>query len=499
MIQEICQKHTDLSSKEIDILNTVSKNLQLVADLYYSDILLYCRIRGGSGLVVVDEIRPRTAESVYSCSQVGRTVEMDPEGAIPQAFLQGKRIRSRSESLPDGYMADIEATPIKREHEVIAVYARMGKVVHPQRPGRKPLTYSDIAEKLSQMIYQGKLHEIDISSFRTHGDGLIEVDQTGRITFVSPNAVSTYRKLGLQDNLLGMKIDELGLDESVIMEALRGMLPREKEVSERGAVVQKKAIPLFQDDKVIGALAIVRDITDLRQKDRVIKIKEITLQEIHHRIKNNLQAVSSLLRMQARRARNEEAKEVLSKAINRISIIATVHDLLAKGKGEYVDFSHILKQVLEMMKASLGDENKEVSFELRGRGFSIPADDMISLTLVITELVQNATEHAFIGRQEGKVLIDFHDDSQMAWVEVRDDGVGLPPGFGLHSGESLGFQIVRTLVEEELGGYIRIRSDRRGTSVKIYLPTFNESHREKKDKEEKKEINEKAQSSSSGR
>ena len=487
MIQEICQRYTDLSPKEISILNTVSKNLQLVADLYYSDILLYCRIRGGLGLVVVDEIRPRTAESIFSCSQVGRTVEMDSEGAISQAFLQGKRICSRSESLPDGYIADIEATPIKREYGVIAVYARMEKVVHPQRPGRKPLTYSDIAEKLSQMIYQGKLHEIDISSFRTHGDGLIEVDQTGRITFVSPNAVSTYRRLGLEDNLLGMKIDELGLDESVIMGALRGMLPREKEVSERGAVVQKKAIPLFQDDQVIGALAIVRDITDLRQKDRVIKIKEVSLQEIHHRIKNNLQAVSSLLRMQARRARNEEAKEALSKAINRISIIATVHDLLAKGRGEYVDFSHILKQVLEMVKAPLRDENKKVSFELRGSGFSIPADDMISLTLVITELVQNATEHAFVGRQEGKVLIDFHNDSQMAWVEVRDDGIGLPPQFSLHSGESLGFQIARSLVEEELGGHFHIESDARGTSVKIYLPTFSESHREKKEREGGKE------------
>src|SRR2546430_150609 len=148
------------------------------------------------------------------------------------------------------------------------------------------------------------------------GDGLLRLGKAGRVIYASPNAQSAYRRLGLAADLIGAELgvvttalvaSDEPLDESLMVVAA-GRAPREAEVDGNGSVVQLRSIPLIVGGSRTGALVLVRDVTELRRRERELMTKDATIREIHHRVKNNLQTVAALLRLQARRLRAPEAR-----------------------------------------------------------------------------------------------------------------------------------------------------------------------------------------------
>jgi two-component system, sensor histidine kinase PdtaS len=225
-------------------------------------------------------------------------------------------------------------------------------------------------------------------------------------------------------------------------------------------------IPLTEHGQRVGAVLLCRDVSELRRRERELITKDATIREIHHRVKNNLQTVAALLRLQSRRMSSPEAREALGEAMRRVATIALVHETLSQTLDESVPFDDLVGRSLRLA-ADVATEGAHVRTTVRGSFGSIPAEDATALALILTELVTNAVEHGFEGRESGtvEVIVDRQDD--VIRVEVADDGSGLPEGRA-GAGSGLGTQIVSTLVTNEMRGTIEWSSrEGGGTSVVI--------------------------------
>jgi two-component sensor histidine kinase len=343
------------------------------------------------------------------------------------------------------------------------------------------------------------------------GDGVLVVDARERITYASPNAVNALHRASITSAIVGSSLALLGLDTSAVDEAFSSKLPVIEEVERRPDVILMiRCIPLIARGELTGAAVLIRDVTDLRRRVRLLLTKDATIREVHHRVKNNLQTISSLLRLQARRLDADEAQGriALLEAERRIRAIAVVHDILAREATEQVPFDEIVPSLVEMIR-----ETNTISFpvtiEVDGGLGAVAAEVATPLAVAVAELLQNAMEHAFPEPQSagpsqpgtpaddaaarGRTAADLpaagsggtgqEVPSASARVElvlrerpegleivVRDNGCGLPEGFDIDETRSLGLSIVRDLIRTQLGGTIKMETEG-GTIVRLDIPS----------------------------
>jgi two-component sensor histidine kinase len=305
-------------------------------------------------------------------------------------------------------------------------------------------------------------------------DGFIRLDQAGRIVFASPNALSVFNRAGLQGELEGRLLAEeitgtqsklVQIDEGLPL-VLTGKAAWRTDIEFPDFTIAARSIPLTKDSERTGAIVLCRDVTELRVRERELITKDVTIREIHHRVKNNLQTVASLLRIQSRQTSSEEVKESLSQAMRRVSAIAVVHDVLSEGIDQEVSFDQIFKRILLLIPEIAG-YHTTVKTEFVGSFGDMAAARSTPLALVLTEVVANAVEHGLSDRS-GTITVSAQREKQNLHIEIIDDGAGLPEG---KVGSGLGTQIIRTLVESELRGKINWTSPiRGGTKVVIDLP-----------------------------
>jgi two-component sensor histidine kinase len=207
------------------------------------------------------------------------------------------------------------------------------------------------------------------------------------------------------------------------------------------------------------------DITERRKaEDRIkaaLKEKEVMLREIHHRVKNNLQVVSSLLNMQARNAKDKDTIRILSESRDRIITMSLIHSQLYEGSDlaeinmkEFVD--RLLGQLLQSYQ--VGDTR--IARVVRVDDYPVPISVAVPVGLIINELLSNALKHAFEGRDEGKIEVSLtaSEDGRVN-LRVSDDGAGLPPGFDIDESKTLGLRLVKILAEDQLQGTLEVMSD----------------------------------------
>ena len=255
--------------------------------------------------------------------------------------------------------------------------------------------------------------------------------------------------------------------------------PAIEDVEHGETTVVSRSIPLLSGGRVDGAVVLLRDVTELRSRDRLLISKDSTIREIHHRVKNNLQTISSLLRLQGRRLEEPSAKAAIDESVRRIGSIALVHETLSRGAAaDEVDLDEIVRPLVRMVEDGLTSPERPVRFEISGSAGDVGSPQATSLAVVLTELLQNVMDHAYPSgtldtATAGQVSIALSHDESTVEVLVRDDGVGAPGGFD-PNGSSLGMSIVRGLVDD-LGGEIEFSSaggpgERPGTQVKLRVP-----------------------------
>ncbi|WP_460301516.1 sensor histidine kinase [Actinocorallia aurea] len=495
-LPDLVRKQTDLDQRDLEWLHALVSDWQLLADLSFADLVLWVPQkrptgeghwppRAVDGWVCVAQMRPTTGPTAYPDDLVGRIVRTGKRGLIDVAWRERRIVREGDPEWGSGIPVREESIPILARHggqaKMIGVIQRSTNLSSARTPSRLELTYLQSASDLAQMIAEGTFPvpgaEANLIRSPRVGDGLLRVDRTGRVVYASPNALSAYRRLGLATDLVGdhlgettAKLAETGqpIDESFIG-MLSGKAHREVEVEAHGAFVQLRMLPLIVAGEQIGSIALIRDVTELRWRDRELMTKDATIREIHHRVKNNLQTVAALLRLQARRLRVPEGREALEEAVRRVGSIAIVHETLSHTPDELIDFDEIADRVIAMSGDLMSLEIRVHPRRLGGFGV-LPAAIATPIAMVLTELLQNALQHG-LAEHGGNLEVLVSRTEERLRVEVTDDGVGLPADFDPESADSLGIQIVRALTEGELGGTIAF-GDRQGggTSVVLDLP-----------------------------
>jgi two-component sensor histidine kinase len=205
-------------------------------------------------------------------------------------------------------------------------------------------------------------------------------------------------------------------------------------------------------------MLLVRDFTEERLREQELRVKTAMMQEVHHRVKNNLQTIAALLRMQVRRMSGEAARSAVEEAIGRILSVAVIHEFLSNQDSRVINIKEVSNRIVTQIRQEMLAPDRKIWFELEGPPIFLPARQATACALVINELLQNAVEHGFKEGSVGHVRLTLQDEGDTVVVRVRDDGSGLPEDFKIEQADSLGLQIVQTLVREDLKGNIELRN-----------------------------------------
>ena len=451
---------------------------QMLADLSFSDLLLLAPVAGDDDhrTVVLGQVRPTTGQTVHPADLVGTVVDIRDRPLVAEAFATGDVVEGDESLVDSGERAHVQCIPVRHAGGVAAVVTRETHVTLGRRPGELEEFYLDAFERFARMIAEGTFpfrhDDEDFEDAPRVGDGVILLDADLRVLFASPNTVSAMHRVGIHSYTSGLRLAEMGFDQEAIDVAIRARLPVTEEVERADTSLLVQAIPQLQADKVVGVLVLLRDVTDLRRRDRLLLSKDATIREIHHRVKNNLQTIAALLRLQGRRLQSPEAQAAIEESERRIRSIAIVHETLSREPGDEVRFDDIIQPLVRVVAETVTGPDRDLRLSVEGNAGTLPGDLATPLAVVLNELMQNAVDHAFIGidgRTKGSITVQLARSDDLLVVDVVDDGVGLPPGFSLEQSGGLGLSIVHTLVTSELGGTIELRSDR-GTRVHLTVP-----------------------------
>lgn len=473
---------------DIEWLHLLVGDWQLLADLAFADIVLWVPTDDGS-FVAVAHARPSSSATLFYRDFVGQGIKPEWRKQVTDAFESAQIIDSAAPDWYEETPTRVRAVPVLRRLSAagkettkwpIAVITRHTNLSEARSPSRQELTFNECANDLFAMIASGDFPDLGAPSGPRRGaprasDGLLRLDVDGIVTFASPNGLSAFNRMGFAGELEAESLAEvttslltgrLIVDESLPL-VVTGRAPWRTDVEARGVTVSLRAIPVRDRGERIGAIVLCRDVTELRHQERELITKDATIREIHHRVKNNLQTVASLLRIQARRSHSDEARESLNQAMRRVAAIAVVHDTLSEGLSQNVDFDVVFDRVLKLIAEVASTHNTQAHPKFTGSFGVLPTEYATPLSLALTELVTNAVEHGLAGREGIVEIIAERTDDALS-VTVRDNGTGLPEG---KVGSGLGTQIVRTLIQGELSGTIdwhTMVGD--GTEVTIEIP-----------------------------
>jgi two-component system, sensor histidine kinase PdtaS len=449
-----------------------------LADISFADLLLCVPDRpdGEAGYTVVGHVRPTTSRSIYRTEMVDST------------FAPGERpffdLARQTGNIIDGGLVFQGAAPrirtltvpVRHDGRIIAVLAREFSPDEQRLPGELETTYFFLFRRLARMIAEGAYpYDIDDPEAEDQPrvtDGLLVIDASSRVRFASPNSASVLSRVGVRQ-VEGQRLRVAGLSQAAVRTAFRTRLPQSEEIQFDDQTVILRCYPIIEGSELTGAMALVRDISELRRRDRLLLSKDATIAEIHHRVKNNLQTISSLLRLQGRRVVADEARQAIDESVRRIRSIAIVHEILSQEVADGVTFDEVVRPLMRLVEESLASPERPVRFELSGDAGELPSAVATALAVVLSELMQNAVEHGFASatRQDPRVIIHFAASDAGVEVSLEDNGIGVPVDFSLDTSTGLGLTIVRTLVENDLGGKITIeRGAEGGTTATLVVP-----------------------------
>lgn len=486
-LSDLVHAHGSLTDNDVEWLHRLSGDGQLLADLASADIVIWIGTTDGS-FIAVAHTRPSGAATLFYRDIVGERVRPQWRTQVHGAFESGAIVDSSSPDWFEETPTRVRSVPIVRERgtdgaapPVIGVLTRHTNLGEVRTPSRQQITFDECADDLFRMITSSEFPDAAAPTSPRRGaprasDGLIRIDVDGISSFASPNALSAFNRMGFDDELEGESLAEVTtrilpssrqVDESLPV-VVTGRAPWRTDIEARGVTVSLRAIPLKDHGTRIGAIILCRDVSELRHREQELITKDATIREIHHRVKNNLQTVASLLRIQARRTYSDEARDALTQAMRRVDAIAVVHDTLAQGLTQTVDFDEVFHRVLKLVAEVAAAPNTRARTQSTGRFGVLPSEYATPLALALTEVVTNAVEHGLAGK-EGTVTIDAVRTDEKLHVSVRDTGHGLQDG---RVGQGLGTQIIRTLIQGELGGSIEWHGNEgNGTEVAIDIPT----------------------------
>ena len=450
-MDRVLTQRTTLAEEDRDWLDSFVREWHVLADTSFSDLVLWVPDVDDNIFWAVAQRRPVTGPTALEEDAVGSEIRYEPDSLVVEAYLSREICETSDNKLQAGIPVDVWAIPVIRHGEVIGVVERHTNRMGVRAPGAMEDAYLRIADTLSNMLWHGDFPidpPGDLTLSPHVGDGLILASSDGEMTYASPNAVSVYRRLGLVGDLIGenlcrLTVDGLGAEVQPVEPTrmrFNGRRAGEYEAENGAGSMRLRVLPLSEDGERIAIMALCRDITDLRYRDRELMTKNAMIRETHHRVKNNLQTVAALLRLQSRRATSQEARDEIA-------------DKILQMVGDVAASSGVVRAT------------REGSFGL------VPAKAATSLSLIMTELCQNAIEHGLdAGAGAVRVVPQRREDGGLV-LDVVDQGVGLADDFRLFQTDSLGTSIVAALVADMHGEFTLFNNaDGVGATSRVVIP-----------------------------
>lgn len=458
-IWELCKRYSDLADEDINKLEAMGECLQAIANAEEADVFIDCLTRTKDKAIVVAEARPHIASSMYLGSVVGKYAFQNNEPAVIRSLELGVATNSMKAITQENKSVVQSVTPIQNHGRTIGVIIIEKDITEKVEETKQIKVLAEGYDKLISAIMVELENPECLAEYID--EGIIMVDSLGIVRFRNNIAKYIYENIGYKQEIIGMDYSNICLDNRSFQEVMDGSVYQSREVRIGKSYFKLKIILLNKSDCKL--VIMIKDMTLMKEKEKELILKSVAIKEIHHRVKNNLQTIASLLRLQSRRSEIDETKEVINEAMNRILSIASTHELLAQEGLDEVYIMEVIGNIKNNALRCFADKGQDVTVEIEGDDFKVSADTSTSVALIINELLQNSMKYAFKGRERGEIKIVIKQGLTYSNIYVIDDGIGFERKNVRK--KSLGLSIVERTVTGKLHGNISIDSNSSGTKV----------------------------------
>ncbi len=449
-VRKLCETHTNLTENEINILEGSVNLLQSIANLDNSDVFIDCQTKNDNAIVVASA-SPEKGISNYTKNVVGMFAKCDDEPAVFRSLKNGGTTRHMKARTQENIAVIQSVEPIYYANKIIGVLIK-------EKPldlwkDEKELSYK-LDETQIKMLLDGTTENMWLAN--QINEAVVLVDDNGVIIFANDLAQKLFCKLGYTYDIVGTLYEDISLINNDNINLFDDI---QVQVGSYHLVVKR----ILMNSQNGGFVVLIRDITNVKEQEKEIILKSVAIREMHHRIKNNLSTIASLLRLQIRRTDSDDAKAVLFESMNRILAIVQTHELLARHGVDEVQICEVITNISNSTIRFYATPSFDVSINVLGGDFTVSSDIATSVALVINEALHNSLKHGFIDRNKGKIIIEIIKGDLYSKININDDGVGFIPCNTKQN--SLGLQIMKSLVQDKLRGNLEINSDDTGTVV----------------------------------
>lgn len=445
-------------------LRNMRNILGLASDIAHAQLSIYLNNLTERKLVMFCREVPETAFVYYQSDTAGKRLAYVDEPLVTHAFESGLPVQGKRAWI-SGQTTNMHILPLKYQGKVYAVLAF--EYLDSQQCYPEQKAFMNAALDLLECAEE-KPH-CEIYERLSSRDGIMLIDSNSTVVGVNNIIQNIYLTMGVH-KIIGRRITERALHLDAITDAYQQMQPAMFELHEPKQIFAQRLIPICQGKALKQAVLIMVDVTELKKRDQQLLVKSAVIKEIHHRVKNNLQTVASLLRIQARKSKYQETKDVLRDCINQILSISVVHEFLSQQNQDSINIKVVAQNILDLMIKNMTDPELGLKVEFKGEDIILPSERANTICLVINEITQNAIEHAFVGAANARLTMSVYAQADNVVVELQDNGRGLPADFSPDKNDSMGLQIVKTLVEQDLKGSFSLLSSGEGTTARVVFP-----------------------------
>ena len=461
MLRTICKQYTKLSKKNIEKLEKISEGLPVLSKLLKADVFIDCMTESRDTAIVVAEANPRTGSS-YTQSVVGKYAYRRNEPAVLRTLETGHPSREYKALTQENKIVTQNVVPIKSDEDdkVIIAVLIVEEGVN-EESLNKELSFLNNATDdilISSVEMSRERRIIDYIN-----DGIIIFNEEGVCIYANSRAKYIYRKIGYKDFVLGEKFDNIVIDNVEFEDVLSGKMNKKTDISISNMVLSMEYFLIKETENIKNIVLFIKDITEIKVKEKELVLKSVVIKEIHHRVKNNLQTIASLLRIQARKTDDKAVKAAFSDSINRILSISVTHELLAQNGLDELEIKEVINKILKNSLRENLDGRVKLKIDVTGDNFEISSDKATTIALIVNELVENCIKHAFKGKDNGRITVKVKRGEMKSYISISDDGIGMNEK-DFDKG-SIGLQIVKSLVKEKLYGDLNVKTGDKGTEI----------------------------------
>lgn len=462
----LCEEYTKLPNEDIQILECLAEQIAYTSNLTNTDIFIDTLTTNGSDSIVLAWARPQNAPSLYKRSVVGEIATPTSEPAVYHTFQTQRQHRDVRGISQEGIPIAQTVVPIFNTHgEVIGVLIMEKDISKDLEQEEHVKFLSQTAERLSSTLVYLSSTEPWLDDLL--GSGVFILNKQGRITYVNKTASELYQEL-FGKNPLGE--DFLSVMQCKSLENVLERFNNTNELVIEQSTFLFKSYPLFSYGEVNGCFISYQDITNLRRTEQELHAQSTLIREIHHRVKNNLQSVASLLRLQSRRSDSELVRAEFEASINRIISIATVHEVFEFQSWDKVDLSELAKRILNGLIESFLSTDQDIETAVEGYHIFVSSFKAVPLALVINELLTNSLKYGVNKVQQGRLKITIAESTNSISISVEDNGPGLKTKIMSGKRNHLGLQIVDSLIREQLKGTFNLERINTNTRALVIIP-----------------------------